>query len=79
MLCRLSYRLSYSVVWEPKKFSIIRKKTRHTNLLIKNLLFENSVKAADKKSKKESEESVEKQEEDAQDDPENQDVMEVEV
>ena len=48
-------------------------------MLIKNLLFENSVKAADKKSKKESEESVEKQDEDAQDDPENQDVMEVEV
>ena len=26
MMRRLSYRLSNSVVWEPKKFSIIRKK-----------------------------------------------------
>ena len=30
MMRRLSYRLSNYVVWESQKFSIIRKKTRHS-------------------------------------------------
>ena len=35
MMCRLSYPLSNSVVWEPQKFSIIQKNNSSFNLFFK--------------------------------------------